>query len=90
MEKIIALTQEYGQEEIEWTMNRANEFGNYGYSALKRILIKYHEDPDSLPQTVHVPTPIDLPLVNVDVEVRDLTYYAKKGGDPSWRNSSTA
>lgn len=52
MDKIVALSQEFSQEDIEWAMKRAHEFKNYGYDALKRILLKHLEAPNSLP-TIH-------------------------------------
>lgn len=89
MEKILALVAEYTMEEIQWSMNRAIEFGNYGYDSLKRMLIKHREAPESLPTPARETTIFESTLA-VEVETRDLSYYEMKGGNPSWNHSMMA
>lgn len=91
MEKIIQLAKESSKEDFQQAMGRAVEFGNYGYDSLKRILKKQREAPDSLPQISGSNSSVSTCLspILIDVEVRDLQYYADKGGNP-WTPSQTA
>lgn len=71
MEKIIALGEVYPRPAISQAMQRAVDYGAFGYGILKRIL--EHQASKALPdlvQTQALSTDFD-----VQVEKRDLTYY---------------
>jgi transposase len=88
MEQIITLSSEYSSEELEWSMNRANQFKNHGYDSLKRMIIKQRVAPDSLPKVPDVQVgKTSLSSLDVKVETRDLSYYTSKEDDASWRAS---
>jgi hypothetical protein len=86
MEKIIGLAMEFSVAEISQAMIRALEFGNYGYDSLKRILVKLQEAPESLPQSPSPKSGILDTNIQIEVETRELSYYAGKGGE-SWSTS---
>jgi len=71
MEKIISLNQTYPLSAISQAMQRALDYGAFGYGILKRILERQEAKalPD-LPRTETLSTNLD-----VQVEKRDLTYY---------------
>ena len=79
MEKIIALAETHSPAAVSWAMQRALEYGAFGYGTLKGILIRYEAAPDSLPDIVDVTTePLPTEL-NMGVEKRDLSYYGALG-----------
>lgn len=47
---ILDLREDWTVDEIHEAMVRADEFGNYSYGTVKKILEKQHADPDSLPE----------------------------------------
>jgi transposase len=90
MEKIVGFSKECTAEELARAMERAIGYGSYGYDSLKRIVTKLREAPESLPQYAETARCGEFTSpVEVEVETRELTYYAEKGG-AEWTPSRTA
>lgn len=79
MEQIIDLKNSHTPEAFSWAMQRALDYGAFGYGTLKRILQHHEKSPQSLPSLPGAPVPLDASL-NVQVEKRDLAYYQSAGG----------
>lgn len=79
MEQIVDLKDAHSPEAFSWAMQRALDYGAFGYGTLKRILQHHEKSPQSLPSVPGTPVPLDASL-NVQVEKRDLAYYQSAGG----------
>jgi hypothetical protein len=81
MEKIVALSEHYGTEELEHAMHRSIGFRAFGYGRLKRILERRAKAPHSL-RTSSQKTARgsdELEKAAVGVQRRDLAYYGGGG-----------
>lgn len=75
MERIIALVEDYPPSLVGQAMQRALEYGSFGYGTLKRILQRLEKAPESLPDLNSAEANLLPAELNVDVEKRDLNYY---------------
>lgn len=73
MEKIISLSRAYPPTAISQAMQRALDYGAFGYGVLKRILER--QASKALPDLPHTQIQTLSTGLDVQVEKRDLTYY---------------
>lgn len=78
-ESILGLRATYGEAAVYAAMDRAAQFGNYSYKAVKRILLRQQRAPESLPQEPAEGLALTISTPTVKVEQRSLDYYAQAG-----------
>mgnify|MGYP003881462435 CR=1 FL=1 len=79
VESILALCDTYGTEAVYAAMERAAQYRNYSYKAIKRILLQQERNPDALPQPPGEQLPVTVPVPAVEVQQRSPHYYAQVG-----------
>jgi len=79
-ESILGLCERYGTEAVHQAMERAANFGAYGYGILKRIVEQTAANPQALPEVpAAAETSIADRVPSLVVEQRSLEYYADGG-----------
>lgn len=79
VESILALCDTHGADAVYAAMERANQYHNYSYKAIKRILEQQERNPQALPHPPAEPLPVTVPVPTVTVQQRSLSYYERVG-----------
>lgn len=79
VESIMGLCETYSPETVYAAMERAAQYKNYSYKAIKRILLQQERNPAALPQPLAEQLPLTVDVPAVQVAERSLDYYARAG-----------
>lgn len=79
MKNIISLSEQYSEEAFSQAMQRAHQYNAFGYNKLKNILALQAKAPGSLPENNNLEATLPAEF-DINVEQRDLAYYAAEGG----------